>query len=133
VLALAYRPQSWHWSDGALEIVAGTFKRDGKDKTRIWGRPGAQTHGWIIYYASTKKRDDEGIRVHERVHVTQGMIGGPFYVVAYVGHWLWLLVFPPAARTPDEPRWHRAYRGIWAEKMAYRIQAEHAASHGPKS
>lgn len=129
LLALLYRSRSWRWSDGALEVVAGEIVRDGRHKTRIWGRPAAVTHGCLIIYASADRREtDAGLRVHERVHVTQGMIGGPLYVVAYVGHWLWLLVFPPAPHRPDEPRWKRAYRGIWAERMAYRIQDEYERS-----
>ena len=108
VLAIVYRPRAWRWSDGCLEALAGD---------RIFGRPGAQTHGWLIYYRDDVARDDEGLRRHERVHVRDGMIGGVFYGVAYAVTFLFWYVFTPA--TPEGwPRWKRAYYRSWFERRA---------------
>lgn len=126
LLALLYRPVSWRWSAGCLEAVAGS-SADGK--TRIIGRPWAQTFGWLIFYDSAEHRGYAPIRVHERVHVKHGMILGPMFLVAYVGHWLWLMAFPPVVG--NEPAWLIAYRQVWSEVIAYRYQAEFEAGQHP--
>lgn len=115
ILALAYRGRDWRWHAGCLEVVAGTFTRDGKQVTRIWGRPAAQTHGWLIVYADKYARADTEIRVHERVHVVQGMIGGPLYVLAYGLTFVWHLLWDPSAG------WYAAYMRIPFERQAYPI------------
>jgi hypothetical protein len=109
ILAVWYWPRQWRISEGCIEAVAGD---------RIFGKPGAQTHGWLIYYRDEKARDRQGLRVHERVHVVQGFVGGVFYMLAYGLHFLWNFA---KNRFRD---WDSAYRAIWAEKQAYRIQAE---------
>ena len=112
-LAVIYRAHSWQWVDGRLECIGGT--KDGR--TRIWGRPGAQTHGWLIVYASAAQQQREDLRVHE--------------VKA------WSEVRPTCSHTgctsaggicevPSmslDSRWRHAYRGVWAETQAYRVQA----------
>jgi len=112
LLAVLYRPTSWRWSDGCLEAIAGD---------RIIGRPGAQTHGWLIYYRDERARDDARLRRHERVHVRDGMVGGVLYGVAYALTFAWWFVFAPA--TPaDWPRWKRAYYRSWFERRARRAE-----------
>lgn len=86
LLALVYRCHSWRWHDGCLEAIAGQ-KPDGE--TRIWGSPAAQTHGWVIFYDSEAMRQYAPVRVHERVLVWQGFIGGPVYAIVYVICHLW--------------------------------------------
>jgi hypothetical protein len=97
------------WRDGCVEIVA----------TRaIWGRPDAQTHGWIIFLQTEADTRDVGLAVHERTHVLQGFFGGPLYVVAYVlcflALWAW-----------QRRSWRDAYAANPFEKQAYRRQAEY--------
>ncbi len=115
-LALIYRAHSWRWSDGCLEAIGGD---------RIWGRPGAQTHGWLIFYATERQRRHAPLRVHERVHVLQAFVGGPLYTLSYGLHWLWL--FPLAGGDGHAPRWRRAYYRVWAERQAYRVQRQYVA------
>ncbi|UCC74950.1 MAG: hypothetical protein JSV86_10490 [Gemmatimonadota bacterium] len=116
-----YRARGFRWSDGCLEAVGGSFQRDGKTVTRIWGRPGAQTWGWFIVYRTEAHVAKAPLRVHERVHVAQGMVGGPLFLLAYGLHFLiefaWTARFRPS-------RWYDAYRRVWAERMAYRIEDE---------
>ena len=120
-LALIYRAHSWTWSDGCLEAIGGD---------RMWGRPGAQTHGFLIFYRDERQRGRARLRVHERVHVLQAMIGGPLYTLSYGLHWLWL--FAVAFDGDDErPRWQRAYYRVWAERQAYRIDREFDAGERP--
>lgn len=81
VIGLAfYRASSWMWHDGVLTAVAGTLP-DGR--TRIWGRPNAQTLGWIQFYDSEASRMGPDLRVHENVHVVQAFVGGIVGVVLF--------------------------------------------------
>jgi hypothetical protein len=107
VLALWYWPSHWRWSEGALEAVSS--------KPLLGGRwVAGQTWGWLIFYRDLEQWVEPGIRVHERVHVTQALVGGPLYPVAYVLHWL--ILWPRYG-------WKEAYLKIWAEKAAYKAQA----------
>lgn len=81
VMCLIFRSHSWRWSNGCIECVAGKYP-DGT--TRIVGKPGAQTWGFLIVYAEPKYREIPWLRVHERVHVVQGLLGGPLFVLAYI-------------------------------------------------
>ena len=63
-----YRSSSWMWRDGVLTCVADTLPNG---LTKIWGRPGAQTHGWLQIYASELDRNMDDLRVHETVHIVQ--------------------------------------------------------------
>jgi hypothetical protein len=122
---LVYRARSWRWSDGCLECIGG---RQADGRTRIWGRPGAQTFSGLIVYASADHRADVGLRVHERIHVLHAFLLGVLLAPAYGLHFLWLLVFTPAEPT-GAPRWYRAYLRVWSERIAYRVQAEFRAGH----
>lgn len=121
IVALVYSPTNWRWSDGCIEAIA---------EDRIWGKPGAQTWGFLIYYRNEEAREHERLRVHERVHVMQGIAGSVFFMAAYGLHWLWCFIFPPDG-FEYQPRWYRAYRGVWAEKQAYRIDGEFARGERP--
>lgn len=120
IFALVYVPRSVRWSRGCVEVVP------------LWilGNPDAQTWGWLIFYRSRVARAEGDLRVHERVHVVQAFWGGMFFAAAYGAHWLWLFLFDPPERVgaldlAGEARWYRAYRGVYFEKVAYRVQAEY--------
>ena len=115
LLCLVYRAHSWRWSDGCIECIAGD---------RIWGKPGAQTHGWLIVYRDDAARERADLRVHERCHVVQGMLGGPLYMLAYGLHFgvRFLIGSRHEAYPVHWPRWKHAYRGIWFEEQAYARQ-----------
>ena len=124
LLALFYRPSSWRWSQGCLEAIV--------PKQRMLGQPDAQTHGCIIYYASESDRGEltgpvspamyrrsTQLRVHERVHVYQGLVLGPTYPVLYG------LTFLVAFAKQGFKNWWAAYMKIPFEKQAYRIEGEY--------
>jgi len=141
-----YRPTGVRFYAGCIEFIGGTFTRDGKAFTRIWGRPGGQSWGVrCVWYSSRHNQASASLRVHERVHALHGewvnaaahlalvpaglALGGWWipasilvaqlaFAIAYVGHFLyhWMLTgFGP---------WYDAYRLIWSERIAYRIQDE---------
>lgn len=102
----AYNARHWRWSRGCIECIGGD---------RIIGKPGAQTWGFLIVYKDEYQRSRVDLRVHERVHVVQGMIGGPIYALTYGLSFLWFWVasgFGP---------WKAAYHKIPYEIQAYRI------------
>jgi len=103
ILSLFYRPTNWRWNEGCIEAI-------GED--RIWFKPGAQTHGWLILYRDESARNNKRLRVHERTHVKQGFLLGPLYVIAYVIHFLYRYT-----RTGFKD-WYTAYEGIYFEKKA---------------
>ncbi len=109
LMSIFYRPQSIRWSEGAIELVAG---RNKKGRTRIWGRPGGQTLGIVIWYASEDgmRNPRYTIRSHERVHVLQYLIGSVFFALAYGVEFL--------LRWVGAPSWREAYRALWWERMA---------------
>ncbi len=72
---LCYGATSWQWHDGVLGAVAGTH---GDGTTRIWGKPNAQTLGWVVFYDSEEMRQIVNLRVHEYVHVGQAFVGSVF-------------------------------------------------------
>lgn len=147
VLALVvYRARSWRWNAG-LECIGGTFVRDGRTITRIWGRPGAQTLGWLKIYADAGQRSRVDLRIHESAHVVQAFVGailgqivcaaiaggldfGPMWLV-HAGGFLGAVGFavayglcflvPFAAQGFRD--WHRAYRRNPFEIHAYHIDA----------
>jgi hypothetical protein len=115
LLALPYGARNWRWSDGCLEAIP----------KRIIGSPGAQTWGWLIYYKDASYRESASLRVHERVHVTQGLWGGPLFMIAYAAHFMYLWA------REGFGDWRPAYRKIWAEKTAYRTQDEYREGKRP--
>ena len=126
VLAPIFGVESIQWSDWCIEIVA---KRNKEGKTRIWGRPGAQTHALVIFYSSEGNRLRRGLRVHERLHIIQEILFGIFYLVTYglsflfnyfvLANFLW--------KHEEAPKWYRAYLRIpweiWAFKKEHRFEA----------
>lgn len=119
VLAIPYGAHSWRWSSGCLEA----------ETKRMLGHPWAQTHGLVIFYANGEARKLAAIRVHERVHVVQGF-AGPLFMLAYGLCFLWGLIRPPA-KFEGLPRWYAAYRSIWFERQAYRIQDQFSEGKRP--
>ena len=112
-----YWPKDWRWSQGCIECIPR--------RTLIGGKwVGAQTWGFLIFYADKEERLRAPLRVHERVHVIQAFIGGPFYPLAYGLHWLVLWPFKG---------WKNAYFMVWAERWAYRVQAEYQKGQKPNA
>lgn len=107
---LVYRATSWRWSGGCIECLGGK---------RIWGKPGAQTLGLVIVYADSRARGRTDLRVHERVHVVQGMLGGPLFALAYGLTFLWFWI------ASGFNNWYLAYIKIPFETQAYKRQARY--------
>ena len=105
LLLVFYRPSSFRWSAGCIEVVA----------SKIWFRPNAQTHGWMIYYSGINERESAELRVHERVHVVQGFLLGPLFPILYGLMFAWYFL-----RSPKDG-WYPAYMKIPFEKQAYPI------------
>lgn len=104
---LVYRATGWRWHGGVIECLGGD---------RIWGKPGAQTLGLVIVYADEHQRSRADLRVHERVHIVQGMLGGPLFALAYGLTFVWFWVASGFAH------WHIAYMKIPFEVQAYARQ-----------
>ena len=131
-----YKSTDWTFKNGVIECTAGmkiqrarvAGERD-HTRSRIWFQPSAQTFGNLIIYKDLQTRLNPTLRVHERVHVWQFMIAGILFVTAYGTHY-----GIRYARDADhealpahrQERWRRAYRGIFAEEMAYDRQARYA-------
>jgi hypothetical protein len=132
LLMLWYRPQRIRWDRGCIEFVAGRKKdKKGRDRTRIWGKPGGQCIGVpVIAYATEADWNAPPLKIHERRHCVQGLILGLLFGPLYGGHWLLIRVFD----TPDEPAnmpaWKRAYRAIWFEQDARRHTRENPDGWG---
>jgi hypothetical protein len=73
IAKLFYKANNWVWYKGILTCVGGTSP-DGT--TLIWGRPNAQTLGWVQIYDTADNRTLNDLRVHENTHVVQAFIGG---------------------------------------------------------
>lgn len=105
-----YFPRKIQWRDGCLEVIPFKCLIGGE-----WVM--AQTHGWIIFYRDEKALNNKKLRVHERVHVEQGMKGGIFYVLSYVGQWVFNSI-----KYGDTIR---GYYEISFEKEAYKYASEY--------
>ena len=125
LLLTVYFPKSIRWSEGALDVVVRWHViPEGFDRTGDGDiddpedfRTGAQTHGFIIFYRDKHQRDRGDLREHERVHVLQCMIlGGVLYPLLYG------LSF--AINLARGQGTVVAYKNIWFERQAYRIQRE---------
>jgi len=128
LLVLIYWPRSIRWRKGCIEMVA----------TRIIGfkKPasGAQTHGIIIYGTDLAALNNIPLGVHERKHVIQGFVLGPFYPIAYVLHFLVLYVKVKAGWTDGigtGAAWKRAYRMIVFERQARRAEIAYESGNAP--
>jgi len=123
LLAIPYRAHSWRWNDGCLEAIS----------SHILGKPDAQTHGWLIFYASDYAREHRILRAHERVHVVQGLFGGPFFMFAYGLCFLFYLGKLAISfqgwwqSGQSAPWWYDAYMMIPFERQAYRMQHNEGA------
>ncbi len=154
VLAAVYRSSAFRWHDGVLTCVAGRLTLpDGSTTTRIWGRPGAQTFGWLQIYAGEKWRERTDLRVHETVHTGQalyfsiggmaayppihylygravtgfalgGFVGVAAYALAYVGAFLGYFA------GQGFKDWKAAYNKNPFEKQAYAIEAKEIKTPG---
>lgn len=102
ILVLLCGARRFRWSQGCLECEA----------PKLIGDPLGQTWGWLIAY-KTGHSKNKAMRVHERVHVVQGMIGGPLFMIAYA----LCFAFYYACR-PSEG-WYKAYRRNPFEIQAY--------------
>ena len=125
LLAVPYGVERWRFSRGCLELVAE--RHNGTGETRIFGRPAGQSLGCpVIWYASADHWDRASLRVHERCHVVQGLLGlGILFGAAYGLHFL----FEWTRRGFGD--WRPAYRAIWAERQAYAVQDEFEKGHRP--
>ena len=95
VARFVYKAKGWRLRGLVIECVGGAKWRmdpnTGKRRavSRIWGRPGAQTWGGLVIYATETQRKRVPLRVHELCHVAQAMfvalVGA---IVAALGH-LW--------------------------------------------
>lgn len=148
-----YKARSWTWYQGVLTCVAGTAP-DGT--TLIWGKPNAQTLGWIQIYDSEFMRQCADLRVHENVHVVQafagslvgvvltpllfmvagwspllglvlgGFIGGVGFAAAYGILFLYLYL------KLGKRDWYAAYRANPFEEQAYTLQDKYLANPDTK-
>jgi len=120
VLLAFYRWNHIEWRDGCLEVI---IKRD----SLIGGKwVGGQTFGWLIFYKNERNKNSGSLNVHERVHVRQGLIGGPLFLLAYGLDFLWQWGF---GLSTD---WNSAYFNISYEQTAYDIQDRYASSKLPE-
>ena len=107
VLAVWAGPKSWKWYHGALVI-------------KVQRVPGGewingQTHSWVVLV----EEDVASVRVHEFVHVKQRLVLGPTFLPIYGGMYL--------GHRMRGLKHSDAYRAIWFEKVAYRVQSEFEA------
>lgn len=82
IASVFYQARDWQMRDGVLTCIAGQFDNG---VTRIWGRPNAQTLGWVQIYDNVENRDYPDLRVHENVHIVQAFVGGLVGAVLGVG------------------------------------------------
>jgi len=145
-----YGARSPLWHDGVFTCIGGTSN----GVTKIWGRPDAQTLGWVQIFANDACRNETDTRVHECVHVGQAFIfslvgaGLGLVVGALLGHVLLGLVlggfgggagFPLAYGGAFVIAWARR-RGSWQdayfvnpfEVQAYALQDKYLKSPGSR-
>lgn len=74
----------------------------------------------------------ERLRIHERRHVLHTFILGSVpYIVSYLLHFFYNFAFHAPHGDKAEPRWKRAYRRIWSERMAYGYVKEYDKGEHP--
>jgi hypothetical protein len=153
IATLFYKASFWRWYDGLFTCVAGVDK-DGS--TRIWGKPNAQTLGWIEIYDTEDSRNMADLRVHETVHVVQaftgslvglvavpvllGAFGGPLWIGLVIGGFVGGLGFAGLygilfiyLLLRDRMGWYQAYRMNPFEVQAYDLQDKYLAGENPKA
>jgi hypothetical protein len=145
----AYKARSWVWFDGVLTCVAGVHPNG---VTRIWGRPQAQTLGWVQIYDTEDSRQLPDLRVHENVHVGQSFAGGLLGILLLpllfmVVGWSWLtglvlggfagaigfnaiygILFVYLLIKRPKLGWYWAYRDNPFEIQAYDLQDKYIAN-----
>jgi len=128
LLGLALMPfygvEKIRWYKGAVEVVA---KCDENGTTRIFGRPGAQTWGLVIFYAREDAWERPSLRVHERVHILQSFLFGAIYPLTYLLSFGVLFIAVLLGAWKNTPPHHfnnmwRAYYRIPWEIWAYAKQ-----------
>lgn len=111
VLAVVfYRVSSWAWHDGVLGCAAGRAQ-DGT--TRIFGKPNAQTWGWLVVYDSEESRQCVDLRVHEYAHVAQA------FACSIIGLALCPVAFALAGASPVAGLVHGGFLGALGFVVAY--------------
>lgn len=120
VVAFVYRSHEWRWHDGVLTCIGGS-NDDGS--TRIWGRPGAQTWGWLTVFASERERQRADLRIHERCHTVQAFVLGVLWIVIYG-----IMFIVPYIANPSAG-WKAAYEKVAFEVWAYARQAASRTDH----
>jgi hypothetical protein len=144
-----YKARNWVWYKGILTCIAG-IAPDGT--TLIWGKPNAQTLGWVQIYDSEVSRYETNLRVHENVHVVQAFTGSlvglvvvPLLFLAIGWPWLLALIIGPFIGglgfnilygilflylyiKQGDKDWYQAYRNNPFEEQAYKLQDEYLAN-----
>lgn len=124
LLCTVYFPKSISWSRGAVIVIVrwslipkgfkGNLAFD--DDNKFDFETGAQTHGIFIFVKDEMQAQRADLIYHERIHVYQGMVLGPFYPPLYGLSYVINLL---RGMLPQD-----AYLNIWFEKHAYAKQAE---------
>ncbi len=78
-----------------------------------------QTWGWLVLV----KQYRPSLKVHEFVHVWHSLLLGVFFLLSYGVHYLW--------NRARGLKHDLAYRAIWTERIAYRVQSEFAEGKRP--
>ncbi len=87
LLALTvYHAHSFRFHEGVLVCVGGEHP-DGS--TRIWGKPGAQTLGWLTIGASEDELARKDLRVHEFTHVADALAMALIWAAIGLPLWAW--------------------------------------------
>jgi hypothetical protein len=137
IAVVFYKARNWQWHDGVLTCIAAP--------DTIWGRPNAQTLGWLEIYDTEDSRNEVDIRVHENVHIVQafffsllalmvmpvlfaisgfnlwlglalgGFVGGLGFAALYGILFMYFLLTQKAG-------WYEAYMANPFEKQAYTMQ-----------
>lgn len=145
LIAIFYRPSSIRIYDGVIELVDST---PNSRSTTIWGRPGAQSWGCRVnWFNTTLGLNEASLRVHERIHTKHGeWVNGAAHAILvplaymYLGGWwiLWAVLLAQAAfgisyglhfmfewaKDGFDKDWVPAYKRIYTERIAYRVEAE---------
>ncbi len=113
LLILLYAgPMLWKWHSGALVVYVKRLP-GGK-----WVE--GQTHGWLVLL---KDPGNPSLRVHEFVHVKQQLLLGVFFYLWYGAEYV--------AHRMRGLKHSEAYRAIYFERVAYRVQSEFKAGQRP--
>jgi hypothetical protein len=120
LLCTVYLPERIWWQGGAFHVIPRWGLLPRKIGT---GGIAAQTHWIFIFYADLKTSKNERLVTHELVHVYQClMLGGIIHPLTYGLSYL--------INRIRGQNGYVAYRNIWQEKQAYRLEEEyHPTDH----